>query len=1122
MTSPPFDTALRRWLYGLSGKPAANLPDGQLLQRFVQARDESAFALLVQRHGPLVLGVCRRLLQDSHDADDAFQATFLVLACQAAAIRRTEALSSFLHSTAYRIACRLRGQKARRQMAQQQAARQRPEAILPPEDDRETFALLHEELNSLPRKHRDVLILCYLQGKTNEEAARELGYPAGSMSRHLSRARELLRERLLARGVSVVLGAMLAEHAKASVSSALLCGTLETIRRYALASALLAGSTPPVAVVLAQGILRAAWISRLTLASVILAVGVVCAGGVAALQTPADKQLPAQAETPKTKRQVPQPRRDRYGDPLPNGVLAHMGTERLRHPYAVRVAFAGEGKTLISAGQDHTIRFWDCATGQLKRMQQVPPALTVAALSPDGKTLASMDLDKQHLVLWDVTANKERQRIRADNIHFHPYSDTMEFSPDGKSLAATDYRNSVFRLWDIDSGKERGRCHLEGSLNKLAFAPDGKRLAVGSGKGIVIWDVASSKELHTITREKATGRSLAFSPDGKLLASAGFLAFVLWDTATWKEEAVLQIKTQPPFQGGYEGVSFSPDGKTLAIYFDDYVALWDRSTRKEEKRLHGPHFGRSHPHTQLCFSPDGKQLAFLRPGAIVLWDVATDKQVQEQPGHFSEPDSLAFSPDGNFLASASGGDRTVRLWNARSGEQLHVWTMPHPLIGKLHFTPDGANVIAEGFWGECRMWDVQSGEQRQIFRFSPGDFDGSEMLPASHLSPDGKRLTAVSLRGEGKGKYRRYLTTWDVATGQGVERRALAFDSRILLGIETFSPNGKLVTTVDPRKAQSTMIYDVIADRPLRNVPRTGMGSLSFSPDSKLIAYGGNLGGTETRIQLMDASSGGNLLTVSADDGRLWTFTPDGRYLAAAGEKILRLWELATGKEVLNRRFAPMDSPSPLRNFGSVSCLAIAPDGRSIATGLRDTNLFVWDLAPATQQKYKLSSADLERIWNELAGDDAARAYRALGMLIADPERAVPFLRERLQPVKEDAPRIRQLIADLDSDQFSIRDAAYKELEKMDDAAHAVLRQALPQAASLELRRRVETLLSVPWIVRSPEKLRQIRAVTVLEQIGDAAARRVLERLAGGAAEARQTREAKAALQRLRTVSPKR
>jgi hypothetical protein len=200
------------------------------------------------------------------------------------------------------------------------------------------------------------------------------------------------------------------------------------------------------------------------------------------------------------------------------------------------------------------------------------------------------------------------------------------------------------------------------------------------------------------------------------------------------------------------------------------------------------------------------------------------------------------------------------------------------------------------------------------------------------------------------------------------------------------------------------------------------------------------------------------------------------------------------------------------------SSLAIAADVRSAAVGMPDYNILVYDLAPTTRQKIELKAVDLDRMWRELAGDEAPRAYQAAGTLIADPERAVPFLRQNLERVKEDAPRIRRLIADLDSDKFAARNAAFEELEKMDDTAHAVLRQELLSATSLEKRCRIQSLLSVPWLVRSPEKLRQIRAIMVLERIGNAEARRVLEGLAEGASEARQTREAKAAVKRLKTA----
>jgi RNA polymerase sigma factor (sigma-70 family) len=265
----------------------ADLSDGQLLERFLQQREEAAFEGLVSRHGSLVLGVCRSLLRDPHDADDAFQATFLVLACRAASIRRTESVASFLYGTACRIARRLRCQKARRQTLHHRAATRRPEAAPPDADERETHALLHEELSRLPRKYREVLVACYLQSKTNEQAARELGHPLGSMSRHLNRARELLRERLLGRGVGVLaalVGPALAEQATAAVPPLLFHSTMDTIRRHVLAAALLAGSTPPAAVVLAQGVLHAAQLTRWAIAALLLTTGLVVVGGAAARQ----------------------------------------------------------------------------------------------------------------------------------------------------------------------------------------------------------------------------------------------------------------------------------------------------------------------------------------------------------------------------------------------------------------------------------------------------------------------------------------------------------------------------------------------------------------------------------------------------------------------------------------------------------------------------------------------------------------------------------------------------------------------------------------------------------------------------------------------------------------------
>ncbi|HEV3203225.1 MAG TPA: sigma-70 family RNA polymerase sigma factor, partial [Gemmataceae bacterium] len=180
--------------------------DQTLLKQYVDQRDDTAFAALVQRHGPLVLGVCLRVLGHRQDAEDAFQATFLVLARKARAIRKSDSMGGWLYRVAYRIASKLKGRQARRYRKEQQA-REVPAAEKSPEWVwRDVRMLLDEEVNRLPHKYRLPFILCYLDGKTNEEAARQLACPVGTLTSWLARARERLRVRLTRRGVTLSAG----------------------------------------------------------------------------------------------------------------------------------------------------------------------------------------------------------------------------------------------------------------------------------------------------------------------------------------------------------------------------------------------------------------------------------------------------------------------------------------------------------------------------------------------------------------------------------------------------------------------------------------------------------------------------------------------------------------------------------------------------------------------------------------------------------------------------------------------------------------------------------------------------------------------------------------------------
>jgi RNA polymerase sigma factor (sigma-70 family) len=258
--------------------------DSQLLECFLARRDEAAFAALVRRHGPMVLAVCRRVLGNHHDAEDAFQATFLVLARKGAALRARELVGNWLHGVAYRTALRAKAMTARRQAHERQARElARPRA---PADDgwQELLPLLDQELDRLPERYRVAVVLCDLEGVTRREAARQLGVPEGTLSGRLTRARRLLARRLARYGLAPsggALAAVLSERtASAGVTSALAATTTEAAVLGVGGWALTAGAVPARVVALAEGVVKTMLLTRLKAFVAVAFVLLVGAGAV--------------------------------------------------------------------------------------------------------------------------------------------------------------------------------------------------------------------------------------------------------------------------------------------------------------------------------------------------------------------------------------------------------------------------------------------------------------------------------------------------------------------------------------------------------------------------------------------------------------------------------------------------------------------------------------------------------------------------------------------------------------------------------------------------------------------------------------------------------------------------
>jgi RNA polymerase sigma factor (sigma-70 family) len=343
-------TLLRHWERTRARQDAGGMTDGQLLERFALQRHEPAFEDLVRRHGAMVLNVSRRLLGDGPDTEDAFQATFLMLVRKAGAIHKQEAVASWLYKVAYRVALRARERAARRARRE----RGQVEVPAPAADDavwRDLRPVLDQEVNRLPEKYRQAVVLCYLSGKTTEEAARQLGCARGTILSRLAWARQRLRSRLVRRGLALsaaALASALAQNAASAVLSPMLVdGTIKAALWYAAGKAVTAGVLSRRAVTLMEGVLHAMFLNKVKVVLVaVLVLAVLGAGlGLWNRQTAtADPVERRKDEVPRaTTRTAEEPGTQARAYAVPEEVRRPLGTwEREIGPYHMTLRIEGE------------------------------------------------------------------------------------------------------------------------------------------------------------------------------------------------------------------------------------------------------------------------------------------------------------------------------------------------------------------------------------------------------------------------------------------------------------------------------------------------------------------------------------------------------------------------------------------------------------------------------------------------------------------------------------------------------------------------------------------------------------------------------------------------------------
>ncbi|MBL8795009.1 MAG: PQQ-binding-like beta-propeller repeat protein [Planctomycetia bacterium] len=787
---------------------------------------------------------------------------------------------------------------------------------------------------------------------------------------------------------------------------------------------------------------------------------------------------------------------------LPAGALFRLGTQRLRHPYqatpAVYVAASADGKLLASRTDDGSVLLWEPASGRLLHQLRGSKAKLLSfAFTHDGNHLAAGDL-MGSITLWDTGTGKLTRQWPG---HRGEQVTSLAFAPDDSFLVSGG-TDCCVRVWDrTGENLVRSFEELPERIMAVAVSPGGASIAAGGrGSTVIVWETATGKEIRRLPGNRVPLFGLAFHPDGKSLAVGNRAIVRLHDLETGKELRTFgrPVSGDVTSYNHDECLAFSPDGSLVATGGKE-LRLWETATGNAVRSL-----GDRRKVVSVAFAADGKTL-YSGGGdqEIHLWDVASGKKLRDDgAGHRDKVQSVAFTPDGKLTATA-GADRSICLWDAATGKQLRTLTGHTSGVTALYFAPDGKWLASSDFSGAVRVWEVENGKQLHHLQGPAGWVSGLA------FSQDQKLLACASRYND--------VFVWELA-----KEKELAKLERQAIHSLAFAPGSYLLAL--GREDGRIQLWDLeqVEDADEEAKPRMiaahkePVAAIAFSANGwQVLSW--SEGGTICRSDVETAKvlqryEGGYCA------GSAGVFSADGKTLATAQpDRTLRLIETATGQE---RGRLPGHSPF-------IWSLAFDPTARRLVSSGEDCTALVWDvtrkLRDGRMPVVALTAAEMDKRWADLAGDDAGRAYEGLWAFTAGAEQALPFLKERLQPIKVEAKQLAQWIAQMDSTKFAERERAREALETVAEVAEEALKKALENKPSLEVQTRLERLLEKVEKERhtlNPHRLRVLRCIEILEQIGGEEARQLLASLHQPPIEMRLTGhvklEAEAALYRLK------
>ncbi|MCY6494585.1 beta-propeller domain-containing protein [Leptolyngbya sp. GGD] len=571
------------------------------------------------------------------------------------------------------------------------------------------------------------------------------------------------------------------------------------------------------------------------------------------------------------------------------------------------VAVTPNGRYILSASWDNTVKVWELSTGkEVRTLTGHTNSVMDVAVTSDGRYILSASSDNT-VKVWELSTGKEVHSLTG-------HTDSVKgvaVTPDGRYILSASKDNTV-KVWELSTGKEvHSLTGHTGSVMDVAVTPDGRYILSASWDNTVkVWELSTGKEVRTLTGHTGSVWGVAVTPDGRYILSASLDKTVkVWELSTGKE-----VRTLTGHTNSVWGVAVTPDGRyILSASEDNTVKVWELSTGKEVHSLTG--------HTDsvmdVAVTPDGRYiLSASWDNTVKVWELSTGKEVYSLTGHTNSVMDVAVTSDGRYILSASW-DKTVKVWELSTGKEVRTLTGHTGSVKGVAVTPDGRYILSASSDNTVKVWELSTGKEVRTLTGHTGSVWGVA------VTPDGRYILSASSDNTVK--------VWELSTGKEV--RTLTGHTNSVKGVAV-TPNGRYILSAS--SDNTVKVWELSTGKEVRTLTghTNSVMDVAVTSDGRYILSASS----DNTVKVWELSTGKEVRTLTGHTDSVMdvAVTSDGRYILSASEdNTVKVWELSTGKEVY----------SLTGHTNSVMDVAVTSDGCYILSASLDKTVKVWELS---------------------------------------------------------------------------------------------------------------------------------------------------------------------------------